>query len=59
MAETVENIPRADVKWIGGQLARLTPEQIRSAFLAAGFTPKEADGYLAELQKRIVELNAL
>ena len=59
MAETVENVPRADAKWIGGQLAQLTPEQIRSAFLSAGFTPKEADGYLAELQKRIVELNEL
>jgi hypothetical protein len=59
MAATVENVPRADAKWIGGQLAQLTPEQIRSAFLAAGFTPREADGYLVELQKRIVELNAL
>jgi len=59
MAETVENIPRADAKWIGGQLAQLTPQQIRSAFLSAGFTQKEADGYLVELQKRIVELNAL
>ena len=59
MADTVGNIPRADAKWIGGQLARLTPEQIRSAFLAAGFTPKEADGYLIELKKRIVELNEL
>jgi len=59
MAENVETVPRADAKWIGGQLARLTPEQIRSAFLTAGFTPKEADGYLTELQKRIAELNAL
>jgi hypothetical protein len=59
MAGTVENVPRADAKWIGRQLAQLTPEQIRSAFLAAGFTPREADGYLVELQKRIVELNAL
>jgi hypothetical protein len=59
MAETVEEIPRVDAKWIGGQLAQLTPEQIRSAFLASGFTPKEADGYLAELKKRIAELNAL
>lgn len=59
IADTVENIPRADAKWIGSQLARLTPEQIRSAFQAAGFTPKEVDGYLAELSKRIAELNAL
>jgi len=59
MAGTVENVPRADAKWIGRLLAQLTPEQIRSAFLAAGFPPTEADGYLVELQKRIVELNAL
>jgi hypothetical protein len=59
MADTVENIPRADAKWIGTQLARLTPEQIRSAFQAAGFTAKEVDGYLAEWNKRIAELNAL
>jgi len=59
LADTVATIPRADAKWIGIQLAHLTPQQIRSAFLAAGFTPKEADGYLAELKKRIVELNAL
>jgi len=59
MAETVENVPRADAKWIGGQLARLTPEQIRSAFQAAGFKPKEVDAYLAVLQRRIIELNAL
>jgi hypothetical protein len=59
MADTVENIPRADAKWIGAQLARLTPDQIRSAFQAAGFTAEEVDGYLAELNKRIAELNAL
>jgi hypothetical protein len=59
MADTVENVPRADARWIGTQLARLTPEQIRSAFAASGFTAKEVDGYLAELNKRIVELNAL
>jgi len=59
MAATVENIPRADVKWIGAKLAGLTPDQIRSAFASSGFTPKEVDGYLAELNKRIAELNAL
>jgi len=59
MADTVENIPRVDVKWIGTQLARLRPEQIRSAFEASGFTSKEADGCATELNKRIAELNAL
>jgi len=59
MAATVENIPRADVKWIGAKLAGLTPDQIRSAFASSGFTANEVDGYLAELNKRIAELNAL
>jgi hypothetical protein len=59
MAGVVKNIPRADAKWIGRQLALLTPDQIRSAFASSGFTAKEVDGYLAELNKRIAELNAL
>jgi len=59
MAATAEHVPRADAKWIGSQLSKLTPEQIRSAFEASGFTAKETDGYLAELNKRIAELNAL
>jgi hypothetical protein len=59
MADTVQNIPRSDAKWIGTQLARLTPAQIRSAFESSGFTAVEVDGYFAELSKRIAELNAL
>jgi len=59
MAATVQNVPRADAKWIGAQLARLRPEQIRAAFSASGFTAEEVDGYSAELHKRIAELNAL
>jgi len=59
MGDTVENIPRSDARWIGAQLARLTPEQIRAAFESSGFTSKEIDGYCAELSKRITELNAL
>jgi len=59
MAATAEHVPRADAKWIGSQLSKLTAEQIRSAFEASGFTAKETDGYLTELNKRIAELNAL
>ena len=59
MADTVQDIPRSDAKWIGEQLARLSPQQIRSAFEASGFTGPETDGYLAELSKRIAELNRL
>ena len=59
MADQVKGVPRADARWIGGQLAKLTPEQMRSAFTAAGFTAKETDEYLDELRERIAELNAL
>jgi len=59
MANVVHHVPRAHAKWIGSQLARLTPQQIRSAFLAAGFTPREIDGYTKVLTERISELNAL
>jgi hypothetical protein len=59
IADAVENIPRADAKWIGARLGRLTPEQIRSAFEGSGFTAREVDGYMAEMTKRIAELNAL
>lgn len=59
MADQVKGVPRADARWIGGQLAKLTPEQMRSAFTAAGFTAKETAAYLDELQERIAELNAL
>jgi hypothetical protein len=59
MADVVRQVPRAHAKWIGSQLARLTPEQIRSAFFAAGFTPREIDSYTKVLSERISELNAL
>lgn len=59
LADVVHHVPRAHAKWIGSQLARLSPEQIRSAFFAAGFTPREIDGYTKVLTERISELNAL
>lgn len=59
MAEIVRQIPRSDARWIGEQLSRLTTEQIRSAFLASGFTTRESDGYTDELKERIAELCAL
>jgi hypothetical protein len=59
IADAVQNVSRDDAKWIGSQLARLTPDQIHSAFESSGFTAKEADGYQAELSRRIAELNTL
>jgi hypothetical protein len=53
------NIPRSDAKWIGGILVRLSPEQIQSAFRAAGYTPEQVNAFATEVEKRISELNQL
>jgi len=53
------HIPRADVQWIGGILARLSPDQVRAAFLAAGYSVDEVEGFLKVIEARIAELNQL
>ncbi len=40
-----KEIPRADVKWIGGLLAQLSPDQIRDAFRAAAYSPQAPPSY--------------
>jgi hypothetical protein len=52
-------IPRPDAKWIGQLLARLSADQIRDAFRAAGYAPPEVEGFTQVVLKRIAELNAL
>jgi hypothetical protein len=59
MEQIEDNIPVADAAWIGGQLAKLTPQQIRDAFRAAGFSADEVEGYTRAVQKRIADLNQL
>lgn len=54
-----EHIPRADVRWIAGLLAQLTPEQIRSAFRAAGFEDHVVEGFTKVVLSRIAELKNL
>jgi len=54
-----ENIPRADAKWIGSLLARLSPDQLRDAFRAAGYQSQDIDEFAQVLTSRIAELNAL
>src|SRR5437588_7365653 len=54
-----EDIPIADAEWIGSLLARLTPQQIRDAFRAAGHEPRAVDGFAQVLEKRIAMLNHL
>jgi hypothetical protein len=59
MEGVVKRIPIADARWLGDQLGRLSPEQIRDCFRAGGYKPEEVEEYTAAVQKRIAELNAL
>jgi hypothetical protein len=54
-----KHIPRADAKWIGSLLAQLSPDQIRDAFRAAGYSPEVVEAYMTTLMSRIQELNNL
>jgi hypothetical protein len=54
-----KNIPRGDARWLGGLLARLSPEQIRDAFRSAGYSPEEVEGFSKIVEGRITELNQL
>jgi len=53
------NIPRADARWIGDLLARLSPKQIHDAFRAAGYSTEEVEQLSNALARRIAELEKL
>jgi len=53
------HILRSDAQWIGGLLAQLSPDQIRDAFRAAGYTPDQVNAYALVVEKRIAELKQL
>ena len=52
-------IPRADARWMGGLLGRLSTRQIRDAFRASGYSEEEVDGFTQVVQERIAELKRL
>jgi len=54
-----DHVPRADAKWMGQLLAQLSPDQIRDAFRAAGYSAQEVDGFAKVIEARIAELNKL
>ena len=54
-----KHVPRKDAKWIGSLLAQLSPEQIRDAFRAGGYSREQIAAFTAVVQKRIAELNEL
>lgn len=52
-------VPRADVEWIAGLLAQLSPRQVHDAFAAADYTPAAVAGFTQALEQRIGELESL
>ena len=54
-----KHIPREDVQWITQFLTQLSPDQIRDAFRAAGYTPDEVEGFAQMVEKRIAELGKI
>ena len=53
------HIPLTDAKWMGQLLAQLSPDQIRDAFRAGGYSAQEVDGFAKVIESRIAELNKL
>jgi hypothetical protein len=52
-------IPRSDARWMGMLLTRLSQNQIRDAFRAAGYSEDDAGAFTAALEQRIAALRAL
>ena len=50
------HVPREDARWLGQFMARLSPEQIRDAFRAAGYSSDELEGFAEVVEHRISEL---
>ena len=40
-----KHVPRADARWMGDLLGRLSKQQIRDAFRAAGYEPDQLEGF--------------
>jgi hypothetical protein len=53
------HIPRTDARWIGHLLARLSPDQIRDAFRAGGYSSQEVEQLTTVVEGRIGELEQL
>lgn len=53
------HIPRQDARWTGDLLAQLSPQQIRDAFRAAGYSESEVEELSNTLGHRIAELEKL
>jgi hypothetical protein len=54
-----KDVPRADAKWMGTLLARLSAQQIHDAFRAAGYSQQEVDEFSNVVAHRIAALTDL
>jgi len=59
MEQITKDVPRADARWLGQRLSKLTDRQIRDGFRAAGFGPGDVDILAKAIRKRIAALKAL
>ncbi len=59
MEEITRNIPRADARWLGGRLSKLSDRQISDGFRAGGYSPADVAIYTKAVRKRITALTAL
>jgi hypothetical protein len=57
--KAMRRIPVENARWIGSQLARLSDEQLRDAFRAAGYDNATMEGFIKALRERIQQLNQL
>ncbi|MFN2502410.1 MAG: hypothetical protein ABR530_10420 [Pyrinomonadaceae bacterium] len=56
--KAMQQIRAEHVRWIGGMLSRLTDDQLRDAFRAAGYSTGTMNGFVREIRERIVEINS-
>lgn len=58
ISSSLKHAPREHVQWFAGIIGKLSDQQIRDAFKAAGASQAEIDGFTAQLRKRINELKS-
>jgi hypothetical protein len=59
MQDVAKHIPRTHAKWLGELLGRLSSQQIRDCFRAAGYSPEEVVDLVTVVQGRIADLKRL
>ena len=55
----MRRIPAENARWIGSQLSRLSDDQLRDAFRAAGYDNSTMEGFIKVLRARINQLAQL